>query len=374
MSEDNKDVICPLPWHHIAIRPNGRVYPCCYFRHQDTPEEFNLSHPDVFNHPFLNFVRDTIKFNQKVNGCKQCYHNEKLTGKSMRTECLENVEKMFGKPFEIPEQPHLNYIDIAFSNVCNNRCRMCNPELSTNWYADAKALGIPINKGIIENIDPFKNIDVANLTYIKFIGGEPMLEQEKFINLLKRCNLPSLSLFIATNVTTRPNAELMKLFRQCKQIKVACSIDAYGRLNDFLRKGSVWEEIDCNLRWYSDNFEIVLVHSVISIYNINKIHKLYEHVKENYPNVTFQFVMVDGTDWMNPCNLPTEAKDTIMKQIYQIQHQEIIDLFPMIYETLTSLGNFAKFKEMDHKLNLLRNEHWKEYNPELYELIKEYYE
>ncbi len=374
MSEDNKDVICPLPWHHIAIRPNGRVYPCCYFRHEDTPEEFNLSHNDVFNHPFLDSVRNAIRYNKKVDGCKQCYHNEKFTGKSMRLETLENFQKINDKNFEIPENPNLTYVDIAFSNVCNNRCRMCNPELSTNWYADAKALGIPINKGVIENSDPFKNIDVSNLNFIKFIGGEPMLEQEKFINLLKRCNLPALSLFVATNVTTKPNVELMKLFRQCKQIKVACSIDAYGKLNDFLRKGSVWEEIDRNLRWYANNFEVVMVHSVISIYNINKIHELYEHVTEQYPNVNFQFVMVDGPDWIRPCNLPTEVKDAVMKQIYQIQHQDIIDLFPIIYDSLTRPGSFAKFKEMDDKLNLLRNEHWKEYNPELYEMLKEYYE
>jgi MoaA/NifB/PqqE/SkfB family radical SAM enzyme len=374
MSEDNKDVICPLPWHHIAIRPNGRVYPCCYFRHEDTPEEFNLSYNNVFKHPFLDSVRTAITYNKKVDGCKQCYHNEKFTGKSMRLDTLETFEKINDKPFEVPDQPNLTYVDIAFSNVCNNRCRMCNPELSTNWYADAKALGIPINKGIIENSDPFKNIDVSNLNFIKFIGGEPMLEQEKFINLLNRCNLSSLSLFIATNVTTKPNAELMKLFRKCKQVKISCSIDAYGRLNDFLRKGSVWEEVDRNLKWYANTFDIVTVHSVVSIYNINKIHELYEHVQKNYPNVSFQFVMVDGPDWIRPCNLPIDVKDTLMKQIYQIQHQDIIDLFPIIYDSLTRPGSFAKFKEMDDKLNLLRNEHWKDHNPELYEMLKEYYE
>ncbi len=371
---NKEDVVCPLPWHHIAIRPNGRVYPCCYFRHESTPEEFNLSHNDVFNHPFLLNIRDKMSEGETVQGCKQCYQNEKNSGKSMRLEVLENAEKNLGRPFTIPEEPSLVYIDLALSNVCNNKCRMCGPDLSTNWYPDAKALGIPINKGIIENVDPLSKIDISKLTNLKLIGGEPMLEQEKFIKILERCYLLGLSIFLTTNVTTKPEMELMKLFRRCKQVKVSCSIDAYGKLNDFLRKGSHWEEVDKNLRWYANNFEIVMVHSVISIYNINQIEKLFEHVKDQYPNVHFQFVMVDGPDWIRPCNLPVDVKDKIMKKINTLEHEEIINFRGIVYEHLSRPGSFSKFKEMDDKLNDLRNEHWKDVNPELYEMLKEYYE
>jgi MoaA/NifB/PqqE/SkfB family radical SAM enzyme len=371
---NKEDVVCPLPWHHIAIRPNGEVYPCCYFRHEDTPKEFNLTHKDVFNHPFLLSLREQIRHGDPVQGCKQCYQNEKSSGKSMRTESLQNVEAIIGEPFQIPAYPTLTYIDLALSNVCNNRCRMCGPELSTNWYPDAKALGIPINKGIIENIDPLKNIDVTQLRYLKLLGGEPMLEQEKFISILERCNLPELSIFLATNVTVKPNDELMKLFRRCKQVKIACSIDAYGKLNDFLRKGSAWEEVDNNLRWYSTRFNIVTIHSVVSIYNINQIEKLLDHVSNNYPSVHFQFVMVDGPDWMRPSNLPPEVKDKIMKRINTLEQKEIIEINGLIYDHIAAQGNFFKFKEMDDKLNQLRNEHWKDANPELYEMLKAYYE
>ena len=219
-----------------------------------------------------------------------------------------------------------------------------------------------------------EKIDLSRLQYLKLIGGEPMLEQEKFIKILERCDLPQLSIFLATNVTTRPNDDLMKLFRRCKQVKIACSIDAYGKLNDFLRKGSVWEEIDNNLRWYSNNFEVVIIHSVISIYNINQIELLLKYVKDEYPNVHFQFVMVDGPDWMRPSNLPVEIKDKIMKRINKLDYEEIIELRGLVYDHIAMQGNFDKFKEMDDKLNQLRNEHWKDSNPELYEMLKKYYE
>lgn len=371
---NKEDVLCPLPWYHIAIRPNGRVYPCCYFRHESTPEEFNLKTDDVLNHPFLQGIRSDIAEGKPVDGCVQCYQNEKNSGKSMRLDMLQGMYNKLGKSFEIPEKSELVHIDLALSNVCNNRCRMCGPDLSTNWYPDAKELGIPINRGIIENVDPLSKIDVTKLEFLKLIGGEPMLEQEKFISILNRCHLPQLSIFVATNVTTRPNVELMKLFRRCKQVKISCSIDAYGNLNNFLRKGSNWTEVDKNLRWYSNNFEVVMVHSVISIYNINHIEKLLEHVKEEYPNVHFQYVMVDGPNWIRPCNLPVDVKDKIMQRINKLEHQEIKDFRGVVYEHITMPGNFAKFNEMDSRLNAVRNEHWKDYNPELYEMLKEYYE
>ena len=35
---------CPLPFSHIAIRPNGRVFPCCNFRWDGVPEDLHLDH------------------------------------------------------------------------------------------------------------------------------------------------------------------------------------------------------------------------------------------------------------------------------------------------------------------------------------------
>ena len=49
---------CPLPFSHLAIRPNGKVYPCCIFDWDHVPKDLDLSHPDVFNHPFLKDVRE----------------------------------------------------------------------------------------------------------------------------------------------------------------------------------------------------------------------------------------------------------------------------------------------------------------------------
>jgi MoaA/NifB/PqqE/SkfB family radical SAM enzyme len=360
---------CPIPFHHIAMRPNGQVYPCCYFRWEETPAEFNLSYTDVFHHPFLEKIRSKLRKDEPVEGCSRCYKNEELTGNSMRTEYLE--ASYLGFNSSPPDDAKLTYLDLALSNVCNNRCRMCGPELSTSWYSDAKKMGIPIKSGVLEHEYNLDNFDLTNLTYIKLIGGEPLMEQTRFIELLNKCTLENLTLLITTNATVRPNDELLAIFKKCRKVKWLLSIDAFGTLNDFLRKGSNWNEVDNNLKWYVDTFpNNVNVHSVVSIYNINCLDQLYNHIRQHYPSVRQKYVMIDGPKWMHPSNLPIDVKTLVKNKIVSFNLENV----EIILNDLDLEGNTTSFITQDQQLNELRNEHWKESNPELYNLLKGFYE
>jgi MoaA/NifB/PqqE/SkfB family radical SAM enzyme len=360
---------CPIPFHHFAIRPDGQAFPCCYFRHESTPKDFNLSHPDLFNHPFLQEIRETLKKDEPVSGCVRCYENEKLTGSSMRTEYL-NAEYL-GFKNTPPETPVLTYIDLALSNVCNNRCRMCGPGLSTNWYADAKKLGMSIPSGLIKHENNLENYDLSKINYIKLIGGEPLMEEDKFINILKKCNLEKLVIMITTNATLLPSQELFILLKKCRKVKWVLSIDSYGPLNNFLRKGSTWEKIEENIAWYAKHFpRNINIHSVASIYNINLLNKLPEFISKNFPAIGQKYVPVDGPDWMMPCNLPDEIKPLVISKLENLNDSKSY----IVIDEIKKQGNINKFVEQDKKLNDLRNEHWKEYNPELYQWLKKYYE
>ena len=63
-----------------------------------------------------------------------------------------------------------------------------------------------------------------------------------------------------------------------------------------------------------------------------------------------------------------------MKRINTLEHEEIQEFRGIVYDHISRQGSFTNFKEMDDKLNQLRNEHWRDVNPELYEMLKEYYE
>ena len=205
---------CPLPFSHLAIRPNGDVYPCCAFRWDSVPADFKISDPNIFNHPFLEDIRTKMKNNEVVEGCSKCYENEEKTGKSTRLYFLEKGQD-FGLNIANID-PSLVYLDLALSNTCNNKCRMCGPELSTSWYNDAKLLNRKIPKGILEQKTVLENYDLSQLRFIKLIGGEPLMEQAKFVDVLQRCNRSQLSILLTTNVTLIPNDELLSLIKECK--------------------------------------------------------------------------------------------------------------------------------------------------------------
>ena len=359
---------CPIPFHHIAIRPNGTMQPCCAFRWNEIPNDFTINYKNLFyEHPFMNKIREDLKQDKPVAGCSECYNAEQLTGNSMRTEYLK--KRSLGFSSTPPAEPTLTYIDLALSNVCNNRCRMCGPDLSTNWYADTKALGKQIPRGLINlNTNLFDNIDLSKLTFIKMIGGEPLMEQEKFVAVLERCDLSNLSILIATNSTVRPNEKLLSLLSKCKQVNWNLSIDSYGPLNNFLRKGSKWEQVAENLDWFVKTFpKKVKVVGVVSIYNANNFYELANYVKDK---CDIGFNIVDGVDWMMPKNLPEDVKSKLKDKLLGLKHP----FTPRVIDAINQQGDLSVFVRNDKKLNTLRKEDWFKHNLELYELLKEYYD
>lgn len=371
-----KNIYCPLPFYHLAIRPNGRVYPCCNFKWEEVPEDFNINDPNVFNHPFLESIREKMHNGEKIDGCSKCYEDEKNTEQSTRTYFLNRIDE-----FEWSSKPtkdvKLTYLDLALSNTCNNKCRMCNADLSTSWYSDWRALGREIPKGILRQETVLKDYDFSEMKFIKLIGGEPLMEQDKFIDVLKRCNRSQLSILLTTNVTLTPNDELLRLLKECKNVTINLSIDAHGSLNDFLRKGSKWEKTVENIEWFSKNFSKkndLAAHCVVSLYNINKLDKLYYFLKEKYPLIDLNYVLVDSPDWMSIRHLPEYVKDEIKNKIIEWKKVYDIPFYNILISELNKLGDFEKFIKNDKKLSDIRKENWWDYNPELYEMVKKYYE
>lgn len=365
---ENKS-LCVLPFYHMDIQPNGVVKPCCEFSLDEMPRSVNVNDPAVFESVFFEDLRKKMATGIPIKGCKKCYFNETYSKNSLRLEHLDNFKKLSGKDFTVPLKNELVYVNLALSNVCNNKCRMCNSRFSTSWYDDEKKLGIDIPKGVVNQTTFFNLLDTSKIKFVNLTGGEPLLEQKKIIDFLNNCNLKELTLIITTNVTVIPNDELISLLKECKKVEWTLSIDAYESLNDFLRKGSNWDDTTKNLSWYYNNFEHIKINTVISIYNCNCYDLLLGFIKNNFPKITHIHRLADGAEWLSVKNLPNYAKQIIkekndfIKNVYKLNFSSIIEA------EIDKEGNLEFFKDMDQKLNKIRNESWKDHNPELYKLI-----
>lgn len=376
---DNRQYACDLPFHHMSMRPDGQIFPCCYFRWEEVPNDLTSGHPDPFNHPFLKNIRAKMLNDQYIEGCSKCYADEKASGRSMRLD-MNNRNIEFGFPETGRGKiPKLTNIDLALSNVCNNKCRMCGPLLSTQWYADAKKMGYPFDqKGVVARNSIVEDYDLSDLRFIKLLGGEPLMEQEKFIKVLRKCNLEELTILLVTNTTLRPNDELLDLLKKCKKITIQLSVDSHGTINEFLRKGSNWNQVEENVVWYKETFKDypvdISMHSVASIYNVNLVQDLINYTVEK--EIFHNYVVVDGPNWMMPRNLPEEIKEIVINKIQKEKTKFVVPnnkkIFDLLIHEIKQPGDFGMFIRNDIRMNQIRNEHWKDLNPWLWNLVKPY--
>ena len=358
---------CNLPFQHLATRPDGQIYPCCNFRHEETPADLNVKYDDPFYHPFFVSLRKKMLNDEYVSGCSSCYNAEIVSGSSLRTNVNSSeIYRLTKKNKE--HNPLLTSIDLAFSNVCNNRCRMCGPDLSTNWYRDAEKFG-PLTsnikrKGVLSKNTILEHCDLTKLRHIRILGGEPLMEEQKLIELLEKCNRSKLEILINTNTTIRPYGRLFQLLKELKAVYFMLSVDAVGVLNNFLRKGSNWQEVDSNIKWFVNEFgSNVIIHSVISIYNVNLFNNLTDYCKEL--GVWHEFALVDGPKWMMPRNLPVKIKNCLIKR-----YKDNTDIAcKLVISELNKNGNIEIFKDADTQLNKIRKESWRDLNPWLYDKI-----
>lgn len=365
---------CVMPFHHMAMRPDGQIFPCCVFDQDDVPKDLNVSHPDPFNHEYMNYLRQKMLNDEYVHGCRKCYEDEKHSARSMRTDLVAPWTGDFGLPTVEEGRgkvKKLTNIDLALSNVCNNKCRMCMPSLSTHWYSDAKKLGMEIPRGVVTDNTIIDDYDLSDLRFIKVLGGEPMMEQAKLKKVLNKCTLENITILLVTNVSILPDEELLSLLKQCNKVNIDLSIDSYGTLNDFLRKDSEWTNVYNNIQWYKQHFDNINVHSAISIYNVNKLHEIIDFCAEQ--GLWHECVVVDGPKWMQPRNMPEQLKSWMKEYIdsisskYDIRYKKI---FNLLRNEMNVEGDFGLFVRNDAQLNKIRAEHWMDKNYELWNKIE----
>ena len=132
---------CILPWVSLQINPNGKISTCYKASKWTVGDLHQQTLAEVWNGSPLNEIRKQMLKGDLLEQCRSCYQEEALGRKSLRQEaneiryghCLSRTEDaLIQSPL---------FLDVAFSNKCTYRCRICGPHYSTGWAKDAEALG-----------------------------------------------------------------------------------------------------------------------------------------------------------------------------------------------------------------------------------------
>ena len=422
---------CPYPWIHVMTQPTGTVSWCCVARDNfknDDGSMFDLNKGDriesVWNNDHMRKIRKQMLDGEVVKGCEHCYDLENMGFPSYRTnyirdwfeysdrgeEIVKRIEQSKRNGHRVEDPPM--YLDFRLGNMCNLKCRMCQPQNSSQINkeyvkmekADPEA-GQFIRDNFTwghfaENITPWQDDPeflrqveewLPGVNKLYFTGGEPTII-ERVYWIMEKCVemgiAKDIELVFNSNMTNIQK-RFLDLIEQFKNVLMCISVDAYGHENEYIRGASHWSKVEENLRKYcaSDVIGTVLFSPVIQIYNVLTIGKLLnfcEELEAEYGRQVFvTFLICDYPTSLDFRNCPDQVREVAAGRLEEwLKKSKILVNRPenkqSIEATIRALKENRKdnweqelvtFKKYTEMFDKLRKESMQEALPELWNLM-----
>lgn len=378
------DTFCILPWMHLATDPNGNYRVCCNSipgknviknKNNEAFKIYKDNNADVWNSEFYQNLRLQFLNGERPEICQRCFREEDAGLTSARQHANNRWSK--NKTYITDAPLEITYVDIRLGNLCNLKCRMCNPYASNQWVEEWELLGNDLpetEKNRLkkmswpENEKTWENLfDIANtVEEIYLTGGEPTLikEQHKLLDYFIENNLAKDKILkYNTNLTNIPN-HLIEKWSKFKMIKLNCSIDAIGKLDRYIRFPSDWKTVERNflkLRSYPNI--VIEIHCTVQMYNILKLDELIDWALPYQHKIYFN--ILNHPEELNIRVLPNHLKNLAEEKLQKYLHLEKVKgIIDYMYAEDWS-NDYYKFVEYTNILDSNRNEKLKDIVPEL---------
>jgi sulfatase maturation enzyme AslB (radical SAM superfamily) len=333
---------CVLPWMTLATNSTGNFRVCCHALpglnqiRNEAGQPMRIDRDDAreaWNSETYRTLRKEMLAQIEPKMCSRCFKEEKAGvvsfRQNMNTRFLKKIQPVIDAEGRAPFK--IMYVDLRLGNLCNLRCRMCNPFASNQWLKEWDLVGDtklrddetlylsrmtwPENPYIWEQLEPI--LDTVEEIYLT--GGEPTLIKQQIV-LLEKCVRSGAAgriiLKYNTNLTYIPE-KLIELWPYFKLVKLNGSVDGVGPVNDYIRYPSEWATVDRNLRTMVELSKTcrirIEVHATIQAYNLLDLPNLIEYLK---PMDLFPFInILDRPAYLNVRILPRSVKDEVIEAI-----------------------------------------------------------
>jgi organic radical activating enzyme len=255
---------------------------------------------ELFDQPYIESIRKEFLRGGKPKACKACWDEE--------DSGLESIRYMYqwgGKQrpsatwFQHITSPTPVGLDLKLSSICNNKCRICSPFLSSKWLQEHEDLGLvdgDVLKGYRLNakekfITNPENIKILKhwaprIQGIDFFGGEPLLQAEH--NLILKIiaetgHADNITLYYNTNGSVY-DEEICKHWESFGHVNLNYSVDDIGKRFDYERYPAKYDDVMNNVSKY---YEYVFPNEEIRkkiITNKKYFHRFYSSPEQEYPS------------------------------------------------------------------------------------------
>ena len=378
---------CVLPWIHLSCHSDGRGRVCC--DGNESLKDDQGKHILWNNIPslksYMNLkdyrtMRLQMLAGERPSHCKPCFQKEDHGVKSPRLNA-NNQYKPFINTDDLLAQtkkdgrlanPKILYLDIPMGNQCNLRCRMCSPWSSYSIAKDWRKMGKKFDMEFF--IKQYKNHWYETPSFLHFIktvlpsiqtlfltGGEPLLLKghNSLLKMIKdEGHASHINLRYNSNYTIIPK-DIENIWKGFKRIDFNCSIDAYGKANNYIRYPSKWEKQMKNIRYLDhlascNNHINIFIHTTLQAYNIARLPQFLDTLRyTNFKRIhRLPFLLwVKSPKWLTPSVLPKEFRKKIVSRIEtRLDHYENFFLNYNKNHTKWSKARINMFREFCHMI------------------------
>jgi len=276
------DNLCMAPWTHTYLSPQTERRLCCASREPaqnfkqyiDTAEGTGEYKPstleEYWNGENIRRIRMQMLNNEVPPECEVC--DKRLLNHDVYRDYFN---QMFGHKWEdvVVHTDWDGYTtlkpiswDYRFSNLCNFKCRMCGPMLSSAWETEARKqnkIEPWMEKPVKRAIETFQKdvveqefataVEEHRIEEVYWVGGEPLMYEQHWQYMQRIIELgdgPGLYARYNTNlhrVDYKGQNLYTDILRNIRDWQICASIDGTNEVGEYIRTG-----LDYN-KWL-DNF------------------------------------------------------------------------------------------------------------------------
>ncbi|AGH96562.1 twitch domain-containing radical SAM protein [Pseudobdellovibrio exovorus] len=387
------NAFCIAPWTHTYISPQSERRMCCASREQHsfmqqyidqagegkTASYQPLTLEEHWNSDHMRSIRRKMLSGEAPAECMVC--NEQVlniyTYKSYFNKVLfpHHIQKAYDLTDDTgrTSMRPVSY-DYRLANTCNFKCRMCGEPLSSSWEQEKRQYSewdpnrdIWMQPHINAEIKKFQRevveqefaraITSGTMEEIYWVGGEPLMWEQHW-----RYMQDLVDLGFSKNVHVRYNTNLSKIVHKgvhlfddilphFKSYNVCASIDAAGKVGEFVRTGLNWEKWLENFKSGlpymkkrgADSLIMDVTLTLPGLFGMKELHDLaIELDVKMYVKIVFAF---DPSIVLSPFAAPKKVLHSILDDLLREIEPKANSKTMVLVETLKEMKNRPTFEE-----------------------------
>jgi MoaA/NifB/PqqE/SkfB family radical SAM enzyme len=370
---------------------------------------------EIWNNDTMQRIRKQVLNGERPVECAPCFNLEDQGVESLRQRHINGVipearinlypntllqEVM---PFEFPT------MEIKLNNLCNLKCRMCNPMDSTSWndwdqieefykkednYLVEKVVTLNLKKKPF--LDSFVDTDnwwtsfeklLPFFRRVEFAGGEPLMDPTHYriLDMLKPYG-HQIEIKYATNGTTlgiSKGRTIHDYWPHFRSVAVNVSIDGIDDVYNYIRGNGNWNDVVKSIEDVQGipNVSRVVGAVAVQVSNVLTLDKIVESFLDKL-GIVFYTNMVNYPNVLSVQVLPSDLKKTAIERLEAVKLK--VPDFKYVKEnpillgiTLTQINGVINFinatdqsdkwkecVEFNRRLDVTRNQSFTDTTPE----------